>query len=82
MNRKNIPTQQQTPQQLQEALEKLHSVGVEPLKEPEANSFYNYNIRIPTELYERMQKHIKKSGQNIKNFLLLSMEEYLDNHQK
>jgi hypothetical protein len=80
MNRKNQPSQQQTPQQLQAALEKLHSN--EPVKEPEVNNFYNYNIRIPKELYERMQKHIKKSGQNVKNFLLLSMEEYLDNHQK
>jgi hypothetical protein len=79
MNRKN-PSPQQTPQQLQEALEKLHSK--ETVREPEVNSFYNYNIRIPKELYERMQKHIKKSGQNVKNFLLLSMEEYLDNHQK
>jgi predicted HicB family RNase H-like nuclease len=81
MNRKNKPLQQQTPQQLQEALEMLHSS--EPVKEPKADtSYYNYNIRIPIELYERMQKHIKKSGQNVKNFLLLSMEEYLDNHQK
>jgi hypothetical protein len=78
MNRKNKP--QQTPQQLQVALEKLHSS--EPTAEPKANDFYNYNIRIPNELYERMQRHIKKSGQNIKNFLILSMEEYLDNHQK
>jgi hypothetical protein len=80
MNRKNQPVPQQTPQQLQAALEKLHSS--EPIVESKTNDFYNYNIRIPIELYERMQKHIKKSGQNIKNFLLLSMEEYLDNHQK
>ena len=80
MNRKNQPTHQQTPQQLQAALEVLHSS--ESSKVPEVNTFYNYNIRIPTELYERMQKHIKKSGQNIKNFLLLSMEEYLDKHEK
>lgn len=80
MNRKNQPSSQQTPQQLQAALEKLHSN--EPIRELEVNNYYNYNIRIPNELYERMQKHIKKSGQNIKNFLLLSMEEYLDNHEK
>lgn len=80
MNRKNKP--QQSPQQLQAALEKLHSSEPSPVAEPKNTDYYNYNIRIPNELYERMQKHIKKSGQNIKNFLLLSMEEYLDNHQK
>jgi hypothetical protein len=77
MNRKKTPTPLLNPTtaDLEAALDKIHNKEIEKETEKE---FYNYNLRIPADIHGRIQQHIKKSGQNMKGFLLVSILEYLD----
>lgn len=42
---------------------------------------HRYNIEIPLDLYQQIQEHIGKSGQNLKGFFIASAKFYLKNKQ-
>ena len=46
---------------------------------PDFVRFHRYNIEIPLDLYDQIQEHINKSGQNLKGFFTASAKFYIKN---
>ena len=45
-------------------------------------AIHRYNIEIPLDLYEQIQEHINKSGQNLKGFFTASAKFYIKNKEE
>lgn len=71
MNRKKTPTPPaaQTPDELQAALEKMHSKD---------KGEHSYNFRIPSDLYQKIETHTEKTGQSVKGFLIVCVREFFE----
>ena len=46
-------------------------------QEDDKKTIHRYNIEIPLDLYDQIQDHIKKSGQNLKGFFIASAKFYI-----